>query len=337
MEQTDLFEDGPSGGNTPPPEVLPQAAALAERLRLLAGQHIYLGTSSWKYEGWLGRIYDPKRYETRKRFSLKKFNRECLSEYAGVFPTVGGDFSFYQFPSGEAWAEMMAQVSPGFRFSLKIPEEITVERFPDLPRYGRRAGQSNPAFMDASRLCDLLLARLEPYRDRLGVLMFEFGTIHDGPLREVSAFAGALDRLLSCLPTRRFEFAVEVRNREFVKASSPYFECLRSHGVAHCLNSWTRMPSLAEQLAVPEIFTAGHAAARLLLRPGRAYQQAVDRFAPYEKVQEPYPEGRAALVDLIRRCRADGRSLYVYVNNRLEGSAIQTIEEVTAELPEYGA
>ena len=31
--------------------------ALAERLTALAQQDIWIGTSSWKYEGWLGQIY----------------------------------------------------------------------------------------------------------------------------------------------------------------------------------------------------------------------------------------------------------------------------------------
>ena len=30
-----------------------------------AGQGVYLGTSSWKYEGWLGQLYSPDRYEYR--------------------------------------------------------------------------------------------------------------------------------------------------------------------------------------------------------------------------------------------------------------------------------
>ena len=30
---------------------------LAARLRALAEQRIYIGGSSWKYEGWLGQIY----------------------------------------------------------------------------------------------------------------------------------------------------------------------------------------------------------------------------------------------------------------------------------------
>ena len=85
---------------------LPRAAALADRLRRLAQQRIYLGTSSWKYPGWLGQVYTPARYESRGRFSDRKFNQECLTEYAAVFPAVCGDFAFYQFPSPAMWERL---------------------------------------------------------------------------------------------------------------------------------------------------------------------------------------------------------------------------------------
>ncbi len=54
-------------------ERAPQAARLAPRLGALAGEGISFGTSSWKYEGWLGSIYDEARYRVRGRFSRKKF------------------------------------------------------------------------------------------------------------------------------------------------------------------------------------------------------------------------------------------------------------------------
>src|SRR5450755_3928062 len=72
--------------------------SLAEHLTSLAQQNIWIGTSSWKYEGWLGQIYSRDRYLTRGRFSQKRFEAECLAEFAETFPIVCGDFSFYQFP-----------------------------------------------------------------------------------------------------------------------------------------------------------------------------------------------------------------------------------------------
>ncbi len=39
-----------------------QARRLAEKLHGLAERNVFFGTSSWKYEGWLGDIYSKNRY-----------------------------------------------------------------------------------------------------------------------------------------------------------------------------------------------------------------------------------------------------------------------------------
>ncbi len=308
---------------------LPLAAKLADQLRELSRRQIFVGTSSWKYSGWLGQVYEPARYRSGGRFSRKKFEQQCLAEYATVFPTVCGDFGFYQFPSAVVWEHTFAQVPDGFRFSLKVPEEVTAQRFGNLPRYGRRAGAENPDFMNADLLRDKLLARLEPYRENLGPLIFEFGTIHEEPMSQPAQFAARLDEMLSDLPTERYRFAVEVRNRAFLGPESDYLAVLRRHHVAHCLNSWTRMPSISEQMQVPDVLTADHVVARFLLRPGRSYQQAVEMFSPYERVQDTCPEGRQALRGLVQRCLAEQRALFAFVNNRLEGNAPETIAWTT--------
>ena len=72
---------------------------LAPKLRSLAGRGVFIGTSSWKYPGWMRDIYTAAKYETRGKFSQVKFDATCLDEYAETFPVVGVDFSFYQFPT----------------------------------------------------------------------------------------------------------------------------------------------------------------------------------------------------------------------------------------------
>jgi uncharacterized protein YecE (DUF72 family) len=128
----------------------PQAARLAPKLKALAGQGVCFGTSSWKYEGWLGSIYTPERYATRGRFSRGKFEAGCLAEYAETFPVVCGDFAFYQFPSPDYWERLFAATPPSFLFGFKVPEDITVARWPGHARYGTRAGQENPGFLNAA-------------------------------------------------------------------------------------------------------------------------------------------------------------------------------------------
>ena len=297
-------------------------AGLARRLRSLAQENIWIGTSSWKYPGWLDQIYSRERYQTRGKVSQKRFEAECLAEYAETFPIVCGDFSFYQFPSPEYWQKLFASAPPGLQFALKVPEEVTAEVFPKHARYGPRAGMVNESYLNADALAALFLEPLEPFRDRISSLIFEFGARGASP-RE---FAAKLDPFLGALPPT-FRYAVEVRNREYLQPR--YFEILRQHCAAHVLNAWTKMPPLSEQLAMPDAFPADFTVVRALLRQGRAYEDAVQQFTPYDQVRDENPEARDALRAVIRRMREERRAAYIFVNNRLEGNAPETIRAVT--------
>lgn len=305
-----------------------ESAVLRNALNGLSGERIYIGCSSWKYEGWLDQIYTRSNYLSRGRFSKKAFETECLREYAGIFPTVCGDFAFYQFPGESFWQRLFAQTPAGFQFAFKVPEQITCKVFPSHPRYGAQGGLENPSFLDFFLLQEAFLRPLEPYARKISALIFEFGAFAKGVFSDVSEFLERLDPFLAALP-RHFRYAVEIRNEDFLEPH--YFRCLRSHGVAHVFNAWARMPELRDQLAIPESITADFIVSRALLRRGRPYEQAVQLFSPYTRIQDPNPEVRAALRELIERARETRRAAYIYVNNRLEGNAPATILAVVGE------
>lgn len=108
---------------------------------------------------------------------------------------------------------------------------------------------------------------------------------------------------------------------------------LRSHGVAHVFNSWTRMPPVVEQLEMEGSMTADFTVGRFLLKPGRKYEEAVNAFSPYEDIKEVYEDGRVAIVKLVTTAKLilRGRS-YIYINNRLEGNALKTIVQALSSL-----
>jgi uncharacterized protein YecE (DUF72 family) len=295
---------------------------LAAKLRSLAREKIYIGGSSWKYEGWLGQIYRRERYLSRGRFSKKLFEAECLKEYAETFPAVCGDFAFYQFPTEEFWRRLFQQTPADFRFAFKVPEQITCKVFPAHPRYGPQAGKENEAFLDGHMLQEMFLRPLLPYRDKVAVLIFEFGTFGRRSFAELMEFLDRLDPFLAVLPPE-FRYAVEIRNPEFL--DKDYFACLRSRRVAHVYNAWSRMPELQHQLAIPDSVTADFLVCRALLRRGRVYEEAVETFQPYTTVQDPNPEARQAMRVLIGRARENKEFLFLFVNNRLEGNAPMTI------------
>ncbi len=236
MQNLSLFE----------PEIPPFRLNLAQKLGELAREQVLIGTSSWKYEGWLGQIYTPERYMVRGRISLKRFEQMCLEEYGEVFPIVCGDFSFYQFPTADYWARLFATAPAALKFAFKVPEEVTVRLWPSHPRYGERGGTA----------------------------------------------------------------------------------CLREHGVAHVFNAWTRMPELMIQIGIRDAWTAGFSVTRALLKFGRPYEQAVEKFQPYERVQEPNEKAREGLRQIVQKSRDEKRTAYIFVNNRLEGNAPGTIAAV---------
>jgi len=314
-ETLSLFDELPEYERTP----------LGLKLAALADRGVLIGTSSWKYPGWIGQIYSEDRYKVRGRFSERRFQAECLAEYAASFPVVCGDFTFYQFPSEQYWERLFRSAPRTLKYAFKVPEEITVKMFPLHPRYGARAGENNPSFLDALLLRNAFLDLLEPYREQIAVLVFEFGTFGKQTYREAGNFVAELDPFLGTLPAG-FRYGVEIRNQEFLTIE--YFKCLHSHGVAHVFNAWTRMPDIHEQMQLLEIFTADFTVSRALLRKGRPYEAAVEKFSPYQQILDPNPQTRQALRNLISRARERREPSYIFVNNRLEGNAPQTIEAI---------
>ena len=297
---------------------------LREAVARLAGEGVYVGTSSWKYPGWLGLLYTPERYRTRGKLSRAKFEKDCLAEYAEVFKTVCLDGGLYQFPTAKMLDNIFSQVPQDFRLTLKVTEDITVKKFPSLPRYAKRAGKTNEHFLDADLFAEKFLGPLTPHRDRIGAIIFEFSHFRSGDWKRGRDFVAALDLFLERVP-KGWNYSVEVRNESLLQPE--YFEVLRRHCVAHTFNNWSRMPPVLKQMEMPDSFTADFLAARFLLKPGRTYEQAVEKFQPYVKVGEPNPEARQALVRLLTTPAPPGhpRRRFLYVNNRLEGCALWTI------------
>jgi uncharacterized protein YecE (DUF72 family) len=310
-----LFEDPP----------LFDRPRLVSRLSELTRERIFIGTSSWKYPGWFDQIYSRDRYSTRGRFSKKRFEAECISEYAETFPTVCGDFAFYQFPQPEFWANLFSRVPSHFQFSFKVPEQITRMEFPRLPRYGSQSGQLNPFFLNAELLKSEFISLLEPHRQKVAMMIFEFGAFSPSLVQKPEQFLAALDSFLEAIP-RVFRMAVEIRNPELL--TPDYFEVLRRHNVAHVYNAWARMPDLLDQISLPDSMTADFAVCRALLRRGRSYEEAVKTFEPYRELREPYPPARQGIKELLALAQARRRPTYIYINNRLEGNAPNTIEAV---------
>jgi len=296
---------------------------MRERAASLAVQGVYLGKSNWKYEGWLGQLYTADRYEYRGKVAKTRFERECLREYAEVFNTVCVDAAYYTFPNQLYMERMVGQVLEDFLFAFKVTDAIAIKNYPKLARFGDMAGKPNENFLNADLFVKAFLSPCEAVRASIGLLMFEFSRFWTTDFEHGRDFVANLDRFLGQLP-KGWPYGVEMRNRNW----PDYFECLARHGVTHVYNSWEAMPSVGEQMAIPGSLTnPALVAARFLLKPGRRYEEAVKTFQPFDKTKEVNEEARKAGAALIAEgTKPRERRTFVYVNNRLEGNALSTIQ-----------
>ena len=298
---------------------------MQERAGSLARQGVYLGTSSWKYAGWIGQLYTSNRYEYRGKYAQARFERECLREYAEVFKTVCVDAAYYSFPGQQYLERLAEQVPADFRFGFKVTDTITIRKFPQLDRFGHLAGKPNENFLNADLFARAFLRPCETIRPNIGLLMFEFSRFWPADYEHGRDFVADLDQFLGQLP-QGWPYGVEMRNRNWLQPQ--YFDCLARHRVTHVFNSWEAMPPVSEQLTLPASLTDPRlVAARFLLKPGRKYEGAVKRFQPYDQTREVNAEARKAGAALIEDgTKASNRKTFIYVNNRLEGNALSTIE-----------
>ena len=301
---------------------------MIEEFRALAARlppEIRFGASSWNYPGWRGLVYH-REYEGRG------VSARMLEEYAAfpLFRTVGIDSSFYAPPTEAVLEAYASHLPPGFPCVSKVWNQITVQTF-SKAQDKARGGKVNPDFLNPDVFLE---AVYEPYRRHFaghaGPFVFEFQAIGRGSGVTAERFTERLDEFFDALP-REGMYAVEIRNEEFLTPA--YFAVLREHGVAHVFNSWTRMPPIGDQLDLPGAVSGPFIVARALLQPGRTYDEAVDAFAPYDRIQDPSPPLRRDLVRLIETAVRTRIPAYLLVNNRAEGSAPLTVAEVLRMLP----
>jgi len=300
-----------------------------EQLASLRGaipENVRFGTSSWTYPGWKGLVYS-------RDYPATGASADMLAEYARfpLFSTVGIDSSFYGPLTEKSLRAYADALPPGFPCVSKVWDRLTVHTFAK-PREKTKAGQPNPDFLNAELFLSDVWDPLERhFAEHRGPLVFEFQAIARKDKVRPQQFADQLDRFFAKLP-REGQYAVEVRNAEFLTPA--YFAVLREYDVSHVFSSWTRMPSIGMQLDLPGSLTAGFIVARALLRPGRYYSDAVDAFAPYDRIRDPNPELRSDLVRLVQAAAELRVPAYILVNNRAEGSAPHTVAAVIGMLNE---
>jgi uncharacterized protein YecE (DUF72 family) len=317
--QIELFgaesPSAPRARSVAPAPAPPGIAALARRL----APGIRLGTSSWSFPGWKGIVY-------AGAYSSEELARDGLAAYARhpLLRAVGVDRTYYApLPAGEL--ARYAEATPAdFRFLMKAHELCTLPAFTRSPRHVAREGDANPRFLDAAYAAEAVVAPcVEGLGARLGAILFQFPPLGAGATHDPVAFAGRLHAFLAALP-RGPLYAVELRSR--VLLGPEYARALEAAGAVHCLNAHPRMPDVARQHAVVSAERAPDApprplVVRWMLGHGLGYEEARDRYRPFDRIVAEDRATREAIAALVRGAANAGREAIVIINNKAEGSA----------------
>ncbi len=105
---------------------------------------IYVGTSGYSYEDWVGPFYPE---------GLAK--GAFLEHYAHQFCCVEVNFTYYRMPTASTLAAMSRKVAPDFRFSVRATGELTHERSGRDDAFREFAAALQPMIDDGKFACVL--------------------------------------------------------------------------------------------------------------------------------------------------------------------------------------
>jgi len=131
-----------------------------------------------------------------------------------------------------------------------------------------------------------------------------------------------MERLATFLPRlpRGYRFALEIRNKGWLKP--PFFDLLRSHGVAFALIDHPWMPSAAQYMTEMDPITAEFAYVRWL---GDRY--GIEKVTKtWEKVIVDRTREMRAWIPAVREILARNRTVFGFFNNHYAGHAPGSIE-----------
>lgn len=282
---------------------------------------ILFGTCSWNYSSWVGLVYS----EQQRRAAA------YLREYSQKYDTVEIDSWFYKIPDREEVADYLAQVPAAFRFTCKVPQELTLTHL--RGNAGASTGVSNPSFLSPELFARFLKA-VEPMLPRLDALMFEFEYLGKDKMASLEAFLEKLDNFFTAVRerARRLPLAIETRNKNYLTAA--YFSFLRDRRL---------MPVFSEKRYLPHVYDIyrqykDYVATDVVIRLLGGDRSEIEKKTKeqWKAIVEPKPD-KEEIVKMALDIASCGHGVTINVNNHYEGSAPLTIEKMQGMLKELEA
>jgi uncharacterized protein YecE (DUF72 family) len=262
----------------------------------------------------------------------RKDRASYLKEYARRYNTVEIDQWFWSLfgedrvllPRPDVVKEYAASVPASFRFSVKVPNSVTLTHFYRKARSDPLV--ANPHFLSLEVL-EKFLDALKPMGSRLGPVMFQFEYLNKRKMASQAAFLKQFSDFMARCPSG-FMYCVEIRNPDYL--NEEYFRFLQMQGLRHVFIQGYYMPPIFGMYRDFADYVKRLTVIRLH-GPSRSDIEAQTR-KKWHKIVEPRDGELDSLRNMLRDLRARKVTTYLNVNNHYEGSAPLTIERIVARL-----
>ena len=250
-------------------------------LELRAMTEIHIGAQGWNYGGWIGPFY-PRGTS----------DKDMLRQYAKVFDTVEIDSTFYAIPSEHSVRLWIDRTPMGFKFSAKLPSEITHKN----------------RLRDSADYLSRFLERMRLMGEKLGSILIQL------PPDFSTAERRSLSGFLKLLPSD-IRFAVEFRDPAWIDETT--LSELKQYNVALTLadSKWIARSLSLETVETP---TATFAYARWL---------GPRELTDFSRVQIDRHQEFKQWADAFQTLRAKVSTIFGYFNNHYQGHSPASCNE----------
>jgi len=280
--------------------------------------NLRIGTCSWKYPSWAGLVYSAPKGINYLREYAARYNSVEIDQW---FWSLFGETSVVLPRPGDVLA-YRESVPDDFVFSVKAPNSITLTHF-----YRKKKTDPlvpNPYFLSPP-LLEQFLSQLDPLRDVLGPVMFQFEYLNRQKMGSQKRFQELFEGFLKPIPPA-YQYAMEIRNPNYLNES--YFEFLERNALGLVLLQGYYMPSIIGLYERWKSYILRHRLVVIRLhgpdrkgiekRTGKRWNQVVDA----------RDEELAGIAAMVGELLDHGADVYVNVNNHYEGSAPLTIDRL---------
>ncbi len=269
---------------------------------------LFLGTCSWKYDSWRGIVYP----ETGKINYLK--------EYSKNYKTVEIDQWFWNFPDPKIVEAYKLSVPEEFRFTLKIPNAISLTH--SYKRKGEKKPEQNPDFLSVEKFKEFL-SLLNPLKDQLSVLMFQFEYLNKNKMASQIDFQMQLENFAQTFPEQK-NLGIEIRNPNYL--NSDYFNFLNENDLIPIFIEGYYMPPVYDILRKHIDLMKNKIVIRLHGPDRKKIEELSGR--KWNEIIQPKDEELSKIFSVVAELINKGVDVFINVNNHYEGSAPLTIRKI---------